>query len=363
MGQGSSITWPCPPHCGQGWLIEKKPWLWASMPRPSQRGQVTGTVPGLGTAAVAGRAAFGLRHGDLHLRPVDRLVEAEGDLGFEIAAANLLRLGPPAASAEEVGEDVADVEAAGLRPARPERPAGPAPAEAAEHPPAGVVLLPLLRIGERVVGPLDLLELLLRLGIVGIAVRVVLAHQLAVRLLDLLLGGSLGYAKRLVEVVGHAPLRAHHHTQPAGSAAPPAGTPSARPRRPFQARPRPQPRSKAPHAPSDRTSPPRVHGLDPAPRQGLPQAAKHEQHPVRKPVLRVPLRIQPRSLNSPLQIIQHRHHLPNHLSFPPSARSLHLSRHPLPVVSKSAFVLWASSRYSSRSRLVSARSASRSCST
>ncbi len=47
MGQGSSMIWPAPPHCGQGWLIEKKPWLWASMPRPSQRGQVIGAVPGL----------------------------------------------------------------------------------------------------------------------------------------------------------------------------------------------------------------------------------------------------------------------------------------------------------------------------
>ena len=40
------MTWPEPPHCGHGWLIEKKPWLWASMPRPSQRGQTIGAVPG-----------------------------------------------------------------------------------------------------------------------------------------------------------------------------------------------------------------------------------------------------------------------------------------------------------------------------
>jgi hypothetical protein len=41
------MIWPEPPHCGQGWLIEKSPWLSASMPRPPQRGQVTGAVPGL----------------------------------------------------------------------------------------------------------------------------------------------------------------------------------------------------------------------------------------------------------------------------------------------------------------------------
>ena len=40
------MTWPVPPHCGQGWLIEKNPWPWASIPRPSQRGQVSGLVPG-----------------------------------------------------------------------------------------------------------------------------------------------------------------------------------------------------------------------------------------------------------------------------------------------------------------------------
>ena len=55
------MIWPAPPHCGQGWLIEKKPWLWASMPRPSQRGQVTGLVPGLAPLPwqVAQRSAFG----------------------------------------------------------------------------------------------------------------------------------------------------------------------------------------------------------------------------------------------------------------------------------------------------------------
>ena len=40
------MIWPAPPHCGQGWLIEKKPWLSESIPRPLQRGQVIGVVPG-----------------------------------------------------------------------------------------------------------------------------------------------------------------------------------------------------------------------------------------------------------------------------------------------------------------------------
>jgi hypothetical protein len=41
------MIWPEPPHCEQGWLIEKSPWPWFSTPRPSQRGQVVGEVPGL----------------------------------------------------------------------------------------------------------------------------------------------------------------------------------------------------------------------------------------------------------------------------------------------------------------------------
>src|SRR5262249_40732534 len=116
--------------------------------------------PRLRAAAAAGRAAFRLRHGDLDLRPVDRLVEGEADLGFQVAAACLLGLRPAAAPApaEEVGEDVADVEAA--RAAAREGPAAGSAAEAAEHPPARVVLLALLGIGERVVSALDLLELL-----------------------------------------------------------------------------------------------------------------------------------------------------------------------------------------------------------
>ena len=80
------MIWPAPPHCGQGWLIEKKPWLWASMPRPSQRGQVTGPVPGLAPLPWQVGQRSGLRHGDADLGAVDRLVEAELDFGLEVAA-------------------------------------------------------------------------------------------------------------------------------------------------------------------------------------------------------------------------------------------------------------------------------------
>src|SRR3954451_2911043 len=46
VSHGCSITSPLPPQRGQGWLIEKKPWLSVSTPRPPQRGQTLGDVPG-----------------------------------------------------------------------------------------------------------------------------------------------------------------------------------------------------------------------------------------------------------------------------------------------------------------------------
>ena len=111
------MIWPWPPHCGQGWLIEKKPWLWASMPRPSQRGQVTGLVPGLAPLPwqVGQRSAFGTvtwtwapltAWSKLSLISVSR---SRPRTCCDCAPAST-------AAAEDVGEDVADVEAARERP-------------------------------------------------------------------------------------------------------------------------------------------------------------------------------------------------------------------------------------------------------
>ncbi len=47
VGHGSSITVPDPWQLEHGWDMEKMPWLWASIPRPSQTGHTRGTVPGL----------------------------------------------------------------------------------------------------------------------------------------------------------------------------------------------------------------------------------------------------------------------------------------------------------------------------
>src|SRR4029078_6956134 len=63
-----------------------------------------------------------------------------------------------------------------------------------------VVLLALLGVREHVVGLLDLLEALLRLGVARVPVGVQLAGELAVGALDLVVGGAPGNAQHLVEV-------------------------------------------------------------------------------------------------------------------------------------------------------------------
>jgi hypothetical protein len=64
-----------------------------------------------------------------------------------------------------------------------------------------VVLLALDRIAEHLVGLVDLLEFCFRRLVTRIHVRVMLARQLAERLLHLLVGGRLGDAERCVVVL------------------------------------------------------------------------------------------------------------------------------------------------------------------
>ncbi len=64
----------------------------------------------------------------------------------------------------------------------------------------GVVLFALLLVGEDRVGLADLLELLFRLFIALVAVRMVFQRQLAVRLLDLVGRGSLADAKLFIVI-------------------------------------------------------------------------------------------------------------------------------------------------------------------
>ena len=177
------------------------------MPRPSQRGQTFGVVPGLAPVPWQVGQVVVHRHRQRDLRAGDRLVEGDRDLRFEVAAAlgraarrrDRGAAARPRRPAEQVGEDVAHVEASKSKLPKPPKPP-PGPRAGRERAGAAVVLLALVGVAEHVVGLGDLLEALLGLLVVGVAVGVVLARELAVGLLDLLGSRLLVDAERLVVV-------------------------------------------------------------------------------------------------------------------------------------------------------------------
>src|SRR5215207_7140203 len=157
-------------------------------------------------AGVAGRRAAQLQRDG---GPADRLLEPEGDLALDVAAApgRRLRLAPAEQVAEQVAEaaqvldpdPVAATEAApaareAAEVATPERPRG-------EQPPGLVVLGPLLGVGQQGIGPPDLLEAILGGLVTLVGVRVVLLGELPVGLLDVGRRRVLGYAEDGVEVL------------------------------------------------------------------------------------------------------------------------------------------------------------------
>jgi hypothetical protein len=76
----------------------------------------------------------------------------------------------------------------------------------------------------------------------------------------------------------------------------------------------------------------RINSFNPVLGQRVAKAAKDQQHPMRQPVIGVSLRIKTRGLNSPLQVIQNRNHVPNDFSFPTPRGGQNLSTHPLTKV-------------------------------
>ncbi len=144
------------------------------------------------------------RHG--RLQAVQRVLERDAHFDLDVVAALAALLPPPvpAAVAEEAAEHAAEVEIAEVE-------VHVAGGETALGPPVrrpeAVVALPLLRVGEDVVRGLNLLEPRLRRLVAGVPVRVDLAHELAIRLLDLGRRRVLLHAQRLVEGLSHQLLR------------------------------------------------------------------------------------------------------------------------------------------------------------
>src|SRR5215471_8989357 len=140
-----------------------------------------GVGPGRGALARAGRADHGGVHHQLPGRPERAFGQVEIDPDGGVAAPAGAAARPPRAraGAEERVHDVAEREP-GAEPARRAWP-GPGPGERIG---AQVVHLPLLRVGEHLVGLRDLLEPLLGLR-VRVDVRVQLPGEPSVGLLDL----------------------------------------------------------------------------------------------------------------------------------------------------------------------------------
>ena len=159
---------------------------------------------------MTGRARLRGRHRERHLGATDRLVEAQRHLGLEVAAPRLTRLAAAHATlstaaagatppTEQVRDDVAEAAA--------ERARVKAAGEVAERSRAAVIRLALVGVRQDVVRLRDPLEALLRLLVALVAVRVILARELAVGLLDLLVGGVLADPQLLVVVGPFSHLR------------------------------------------------------------------------------------------------------------------------------------------------------------
>src|SRR4029453_2884611 len=168
---------------------------------------------------------------DPRLDSLERVLEREVDLDLEIGAALGPRLlGSTASATEDPAEDVAEIPEIADVEVEVARREAATPAGASER----VVLLALLRVREHVVGVLDLLEALLGRLVARVSVRVVLAGQLSVSLLDLVGGSALRYAEGAVQILS----RGHARSPPApdGSPGHRAGSPSAAPRLRFPPR-------------------------------------------------------------------------------------------------------------------------------
>ena len=156
---------------------------------------------GLRARTAAIRARDGQLDRDLRLGAAQRVLEREPHLGLDVGAAHRLRRArtaarrrgfpkiPPRMSPRSTCQSTL--------PKLTSPP--PGPGAAAVRRAEAVVVLPLLLVGEDVVRGLHLLEALLRGLVAGVRVGVVLARELAVRLLDLVLRSALLDAERVVQ--------------------------------------------------------------------------------------------------------------------------------------------------------------------
>jgi hypothetical protein len=172
------------------------PHLTAPIARPATDRSLAGrrTVP---AASVAGLMAA-----DIHflIGAEDRFVKFEMQVFAQIgsalgAAATTSALAEHVTKTENVAEDVAEIlEDGGIKSGRTRA------AAAYASMPEAVIQRSLLAIGEDCVRFRDLLELVFRLRIIRIAVRMIRHRELAVSALDFNLGGRAGDAEDFVKI-------------------------------------------------------------------------------------------------------------------------------------------------------------------
>src|SRR4029077_17471031 len=166
----------------------------------------TAGVAGSGSAALRGAAPVAylafreLRDFNLDLVTEHGLRQLQLQLVAQTGAAEHLRAATAACPAEDVAEHIPEDVAEGVA----AKSAAARAAAARVGLDAGVTVLivgrPLVRVGQHLAGFLRLLEGLLRLPVVGIAIRVILHREAPVGLLDLGLSRCFRYVQYLVEI-------------------------------------------------------------------------------------------------------------------------------------------------------------------
>ena len=192
-----------PPHCEHGCEIEKKAWPCCSMPRPLAARAHGRRGARLRARAVAGGAWRRQRHRHRYLRALHRLVERDVHLSRGLGRARA-RCGMPGQAAPPLP----NLGRRGCRTRRRNRPGPPRRRRAGKRwdrsrrrcPRRSHLALALLRVGRDHWASCTSLKRS-SAGVAGVAVGVVLAGQLAVGLLDLLVGGLLLDAERLVWIL------------------------------------------------------------------------------------------------------------------------------------------------------------------
>ena len=185
---------PCPRHWGQVELILKKPLDCVTWPRPWQRLQTCGEVPGAQPDPRQEEQRIVFLQIDLGGGAEGGVHEGDPQIVAQIGArpGRRARAGTSRVEAEDIAEDVAEARKDVFE-------TGKAPVAGAVQPfmAVPVVDIPFFRVAQDLVGLGRLLELLLRFLVSRIPVRMVLHGELAIALFYLVFRGVSLHAQDL----------------------------------------------------------------------------------------------------------------------------------------------------------------------